>query len=136
MSGEETHVLTNSFLAVRLIALHEQPEFPDEGVGPFLVVQRGLDPEDVEVVPGDFVLTRNGTWLRVEAFVGLGWEEGHEMACFPSAAEVIRLMEELPPRPTVARGSESQAESSDPDAGDQAFFTAVIRAVRGPSGIG
>ncbi len=131
MNDEDAHVLTNSFLAVRLIALREQATDADEGVGPFLVVQRGLDPEDPQVVPGDFVLTRDGMWLRVEAFVGLGWDDGHELACFPSAADVIRLLEDLPPRPTVARKLERRARQTGANTADDDFFAAVLRAVRG-----
>lgn len=130
MSDENLHTLTNSFLAVRLLALRELPSEADQGAGPFLVVQRGFPPDEVVPEPVDFVLTRRGTWLPVEAFVGLAWDAGRDLAVFPSAAEVMLLLEDLPPRPAIERerpgGAEVEAES-----GDDAFFAAVLRAVRG-----
>lgn len=132
MNHETTHVLTNSFLAVRLLALREEPSALDHGSGPFLVVQRALPPDLPEVDATDFLLTRRGTWLPLDAFVGLAWEEGRELAFFPSAAEVMGLLEQLPPRPVVEPPPPKPGKASaSSDASDNDFFAAVLRAVRG-----
>lgn len=132
MNDETTHVLTNSFLAVRLLALREEPLALDRGSGPFLVVQHALHPELPEVDATDFLLTRRGSWLPLDAFVGLEWDEGRDLAFFPSAAEVMQLLEQLPSRPVVEPLPPRTRKASDEaDAADDAFFAAVLRAVRG-----
>ncbi len=132
MNDETTHVLTNSFLAVRLLALREEPLALDHGSGPFLVVQHALHPELPEVDPTDFLLTRRGSWLPLDAFVGLGWDEGRDLAFFPSAADVMGLLGNLPSRPVVESvPPASRGTSGNPDTSDDAFFAAVLRAVRG-----
>jgi hypothetical protein len=132
MSDETTHVLTNSFLAVRLLALREQASTLDHGSGPFLVVQHALHPELPEVDPTDFLLTRRGSWLPLDAFVGLDWDEGREQAFFPSAADVMGLLKNLPSRPVVESvPPNSRGTPGSPDASNHPFFAAVLRAVRG-----
>ena len=131
MSDDPGRPLSNSFLAVRLIALHERREEEDKGYGPFLVAQRGIDPQDPEVEPDDFLLTRGGAWLRLQAFLEMGWEEGREAACFPNAAAVMMLLEQLPPRPQVERPA---AESRGTPACGEVLPAAVLRAIRGGAG--
>lgn len=93
--------LSNSFLAVRLLALHEFPASADLGAGPYLVIQRGLDPSDTAMEPGDFLLTREGAWMPVALFLGRPTPERRDQVCFPAAAEVIELLGRLPAKPRV-----------------------------------
>lgn len=93
--------LSNSFLAVRLLALHEFPASADLGAGPYLVIQRGVDPSDAAMEPGDFLLTREGAWMPVGAFLGRPTPERRDQVCFPAAADVIELLGRLPARPRV-----------------------------------
>lgn len=133
MSEETARNLSNSFLAVRLIGLHERRVDDERGLGPFLVAQRGIDPDGLEIEPADYLLTRDGTWLAFEVFLGLGWDEGRDLACFPDAAEVMRLLEQLPPRPKVERRpapSRGGNEAEEPACGE-VLQAAVLRAVRG-----
>lgn len=133
--SEPSHNLSNSFLAVRLLALREFPPEAGQGSGPFLVVQHGIDPDDAEMEPADFVLTLQGSWIRVEHYLQLSSDDRFERACFPSAAAVIALLEQLPPRPTVERRVAS-ADGSDPPPAEPASHgdpsdSALLRAIRG-----
>lgn len=132
--SETAHNLSNSFLAVRLLALHEFPAAADQGVGPFLVVQHAIDPEDPELEPHDYVLTRRGSWLRVEDYLRLPRDERGEWAGFPSAAEVITLLERLPGRPAVEPCPASAGANPPPSeasAHGDAIDSALLRAIRG-----
>lgn len=137
MPANDLRLLTNSFLAVRLLALREIPCIEDQGSGPFLVVQRALDPELPVVEPIDFLLTREGAWVPVEAFDGLDWDAGRALAFHPSAADVMTLLQTLPSRPRVQRSVEAEPPESttgaDATGGGEAgdtFYAAVLRAVR------
>ena len=133
--SDTAHNLSNSFLAVRLLALHEFPPAAGLGGGPFLVVQHAVAPDDPELEPRDFLLTRRGTWLPVEDYFRLRPDRRGERACFPSAAEVIALLEHLPSRPTVERREGTEGGGGDPAAGDppwdDAFDAGLLRAIRG-----
>lgn len=135
MSEPSALKLSNSFLAVRLIALHEWPAMAMQGSGPFLVAQRALDPEDPSLDADDFLLTRGGTWLRFEMFLGLDWGLAREEACFDSAAEVMNLLEQLPPKAQV-ESRPARADGGEQPAGPlcrDVLSAAVHRAVRGKS---
>lgn len=133
--SELSHNLSNSFLAVRLLALREFPRESGQGSGPFLVVQHALDPDDPEMEPAHFLLTRQGSWVRVEAYLRWSPDRRAERACFPSAATVIALLEQLPPRPNVERlvasGDGGGAPSAEATPHDDPSDSALLRAIRG-----
>lgn len=132
--SEPAHNLSNSFLAVRLLALREFPLAADQGAGPFLVAQHAVAPDDPEFEARDFLLTRQGTWLLVDDFFRLPWDRRSECALFPSAADVMVLLEQLPPRPAVERlESEAEDRGDEPAHGD-VFDAAILRALRGEDG--
>lgn len=134
MSDPDVRNLSNSFLAVRLLALHEFPDTADLGVGPFLVVQHGIDPSNPCLEPDHFLLTRDGAWLPIVAFLGLPLQERRDRACFPDAAEVMNLLEQLPPRPRVVHENslptDEACERSELVPSDDDADAALRRAVR------
>ena len=135
--SDSAHNLSNSFLAVRLLALHEFPKDAGQGSGPFLVVQRGIAPDDPEMEPDDFVLTLEGTWLPVEEYFAIAPDDRADRAWFPSAAAVIELLEKLPPRPAVERrkasadDADTRPRAADQPRDDDRFDAALLRAIRG-----
>ncbi len=133
MSEPSASTLSNSFLAVRLIALREWPVMAMQGSGPFLVTQWALDPDDPGLDPDDFLLTRSGAWLRFESFLDLDWDLAREEACFDSAAEVMVLLERLPSKAGVERipASSDQGRRTANRACREVLPAAVYRAVRG-----
>lgn len=125
---KDTRTLSNSFRAVRLVALHEFPRSADQGSGPFLVLQTGIAPGSLEVRPSHFVLTRRGTWLRLGAVERLDWETSREHVLFPVAAEVMELLGRLPAVPEV-EASAAGEESLDASPAPGSFREALQRAV-------
>ena len=144
MSTRSFHNLSNSFRSVRLLALREFPKAADHGSGPFLVVQKGIDPSSLDIEPHLFVLCRHGTWIRVEALEPLSWEQGQQLALFPVAADVIEMLGRLPSKPVVEAAPPPQPPapaSTDtptppqdgPAAGappNSSFREALLRAIR------
>lgn len=140
MSTQTFHNLSNSFRAVRLLALREFPKNADQGSGPFLVVQKGIDPDSLDVEPRLFVLCKHGAWIRVEALEPLTWEEGQQLALFQVAAEVIELLGRLPSKPVVEAtppppaptdpASPAQPTPSGNPPPDTGFREALLRAIQ------
>lgn len=124
------HNLSNSFRAVRLVALREMPRDADLGAGPFLVVQRGIDPTALEVEPRDFVLTRHGAWVPADQLLPLDWDTAERHVLFPVAAEVMELLARLPSSPVVDRAPVWPA----PDAGTPPATAGTTPAPTDPTG--
>jgi hypothetical protein len=62
MSNLNLHTITNSFLDVRLVSLaswRQAKEIsPRDHGGPYVVLQEGYDPDDMKMIPNEFVLGR------------------------------------------------------------------------------
>ena len=63
--------------------------------GPYVVLQKGAMPGDLYSKPFDFLLTREGRWLGMFAFLKLADQERFELCVFNTAAEAIQQLEQL-----------------------------------------
>jgi len=92
--------LTNHFQDVRLISLRTWKTAneisPRDHGGPYVVLQEGYDPNDMSMTAGEFVLGRSGKWLALSHFYQLPVPERRAEFIFGTAAEVIKMMGELP----------------------------------------
>ena len=121
MSSSELRNITNSFHDVQLASLSSLEKAselapPDTG-GPYVVLQKGFDPEDPKVLADEFVLGRSGKWLSLSHFFHMPVPERRAEFIFATAAEVMHVMGQLPPmveilRPTAKKVS--VAESPTP----------------------
>lgn len=129
--------ITNSFLDVRLVSLaswRHASEFPlrDHG-GPYVVAQEGIDPEDLRARADEFVLGRSGKWLALGHFFKLPTAERREEFVFSTAAEVMQVMADLPPKPVIFRSGEPvEADTAGPEPDEMA--TAIQAAKAKPAG--
>ncbi len=132
MNESTARNLSNSFLAVRLLALHEFPASVAQGAGPYLVIQHGMDPSDSGMEPGDYLLTRGGAWMPIEQFLDQEEEDRRAQVCFPSASEVMELLDRLPGTPRVlpVEGAGREAGSGSAGASKAEVDAALLRAIR------
>ncbi|NJM55132.1 MAG: hypothetical protein HC841_03715 [Verrucomicrobiae bacterium] len=116
MSSPILRNITNNFQDVRLISLaswREAAEFPDrDHGGPYIVAQEGYDPQDARVTADEFVLGRSGKWLSLSYFYKMPVSERRAEFLYATAAEVMKVMAGLPPKPEVIR------PGSAPEAGE------------------
>ena len=115
--------ITNSFLDVRLMSLaswsraHEIE--PRDRGGPYVVMQEGFDPEDMTMTPDEFVLGRSGKWLSVGYFYRMPVSERRAEFIFGTAAEVMKMMGDLPPKAVLMRPSDDKKEKAAPAGADE-----------------
>jgi hypothetical protein len=69
--------------------------------GPYVVLQSGAMPGDPYSNSLDFLLTKEGTWLPMFAFLQLPEQERYELCIFRTAAEAIQQLERLAGRAKV-----------------------------------
>lgn len=86
---------------------------PQSGHGPYVVVQRGAMPGDPYSKPLDFLLTKEGVWLPMFAFLKLPEPERNELCIFSTAAEAIHQLETLGGRAMVDAERIARARQSD-----------------------
>jgi len=107
MSTQDLKSITNNFQDARLISLaswRKAAEFsPRDRGGPYVVTQEGLDPEDMKATPDEFILGRGGMWLSLRHFFQLPVPERRAQFIFGTAAEVMKLMYELPTKVSILR---------------------------------
>jgi len=136
MSNLNLRNITNSFLEVRLVSLaswRQAGEFsPRDRGGPYVVTQEGIDPEDMKARPDEFVLGRSGKWLSLGHFFKLPVAERREEFVFGTAAEVMQVMADLPPKAVIFRSGEPvEAEAgtakAEPDEMAAAFQAAKAK---------
>lgn len=102
MSNQNLRNITNSFQDVRLASLSAwrnaaQIQPRDRG-GPYVVLQEGYDPSDPKFVPDEFILGRSGKWLSLSHFYRMPIPERQAEFVFGTAAEVMAMMRDLPPK--------------------------------------
>ncbi len=107
MKPEHLRALTNNFQDVRLISLRNwkvaaEIEPRDVG-GPYVVLQEGYDPQDLQMRGDEFLLGRSGQWLSTGLFLKLPVELRRAEFVFGTAAEVMKALETLPGRALVWR---------------------------------
>jgi hypothetical protein len=117
MSNLNLRSITNSFQDVRLASLSSWRQAneitPRDRGGPYIVMQEGYDPEDPKVTPDEFVLGRSGKWLSVGLFYKMPVPERRAEFVFGTAAEVMQMMSNLPPKVQILRsGAAAQSEAA------------------------
>lgn len=121
MNAENARNLSNDFQDVHLYSLHTWPEagaFRDpNGNGPYIVMQTGIDPEDLRATVEDFILGKTGRWLPMYLFQQLSKELRREQFIFAAAADVIEVMQGLAGKPVIERG-QPDAATLPPDNAD------------------
>ena len=122
MSNANLRNITNSFQDVKLASLaswRAANEFtPRDRGGPWVVMQEGFDPADPTMAPDEFILGRSGQWLSLSFFYKMSVPERRAEFVFGTAAEVMQMMSNLPPKVAVMRpGDKAGAApvSSEPD---------------------
>src|SRR5262252_7402524 len=105
MSNLNLRTITNHFLDVRLLSLASWQRAseitPRDHGGPYVVLQEGYAPNDMKMVPDEFVLGRSGQWLSLGRFYRLPVDQRRVEFVFGTAAEVMQMMEELPSKVTM-----------------------------------
>lgn len=119
MANLNLRSITNSFQDVRLASLatwRQANEFnPRDRGGPYVVLQDGYDPEDLKMIADEFVLGRSGKWLSIGLFYKLPVLERRSEYVFGTAAEIMQVMSNLPPKVAVVRpGTKLEAEPATP----------------------
>jgi hypothetical protein len=125
MSNVNLRNITNNFQDVRLASLatwRRAGEItPCDRGGPYVVTQEGYDPEDPKVILNEFVLGRSGKWLSLADFYQMPEPERRAGFVFGTAAEVMKLMSDLPSKVQIIRpsptepGTSTAPESDKPD---------------------
>jgi hypothetical protein len=133
MSNLNLRNITNHFQDVRLLSLASwkaAAEFADRDQGgPYVVMQEGYDPQDPKVIADEFVLGRSGKWLSLSFFYKLPVPERRAEFLFANAAEVMKVMSALPPKPEVIRPGEAPAAGEAP--ADDEMITTIKSAKAG-----
>jgi hypothetical protein len=135
MSNLNLRSITNSFLDVRLVSLNSWRQAneitPRDQGGPYVVLQEGYDPEDMKMIPNEFVLGRSGKWLALGHFFKLPVPERRAEFVFGQAAEVMQVMNNLPSKAAVfgraaepAPSAQGEAKAAEPDEMAAAFQAA------------
>ena len=125
--------ITNSFLDVRLTSLASWRQaneiMPRDRGGPYVILQEGYDPEDSKFIADEFVLGRSGKWISLGLFYKLPVDERRAEFVFGTAAEVMQMMQNLPPKVVVMRGAPEPAGEEAPAQEDE--MAAALRAAKG-----
>ena len=66
------------------------------------MTQEGYDPDDATLTPDEFILRRSGEWLSLSLFFQLPEPDRAEFV-FQTAAEVMQVMNDLPPKVRIIR---------------------------------
>ena len=107
--------ITNRIEDVRIASLASWREaneiFLWDRGGPYIVTQKGCDPEDLTMATDEFVLSRSGQWLSLGLFFGMSIAERWKGFVFATAGEVLRMMCELPPEAVVWRPALHRVEA-------------------------
>ena len=117
MSNINLRNITNSFQDVRLASLaswRQANEFtPRDRGGPYIVTQEGYDPEDLTMTADEFVLGRSGKWLSLSFFYQMPIPDRRAEFVFGTAAEVMQMMTNLPPKAAIIRpGAKPEAAAA------------------------
>jgi hypothetical protein len=107
MSDINLRNITNRFQDVRLASLASWKQAaeinPCDRGGPYVVTQEGYDPEDLTMTADEFVLGRSGKWLSIGYFYRMPVPERRAEFVFGTAAEVMEMMGNLPPKAVIIR---------------------------------
>lgn len=120
MSDPNLRNITNNFLDVRLLSLaswrRANEILPHDRGGPYVITQEGYDPEDMTMKADEFILGRSGKWLSLGYFFRMPIAERRAEFVFGTAAEIMLMMYDLPPKVVMFREyDEPQGPSGMPD---------------------
>ena len=136
MSNLSLRSITNSFLDVRLVSLKSWRQAneisPRDAGGPYVVLQEGYDPHDLQMTPDEFVLGRSGKWLSLAHFFQLPVPERRAEFVFGTAAEVMQMMGNLPSNAVMLVHSAKEATASGPAENDE--MAAAFQAAKDQDG--
>ena len=138
MSNLNLRNITNDFRDVRLVSLASWKNAneiqPRDRNGPYVVLQEGYDPEDLRMIPCEFVLGRSGKWLALGHFFKLPVPERRAEFVFGTAAEVIEMMSNLPSK-TAMFGRPDKTETPPSEEGAvNDDMAAAFQAGKNPGG--
>ena len=118
------HNITNNFQDVRLNSLASWKRaneiVPRDHGGPYVITQEGYDPDDLTMKADEFILGRSGKWLSLGHFFHLPIAERRDEFVFGTAAEVMRMMYDLPPKPQIMRPAAPTGKPASPETDDMA----------------
>lgn len=119
--------LTNDYKACRVYDLHPQ----NRRLGPFVVTQAAIAPEDPLQREQIYLLRRDGVWVSL---LSAEVQEAQDRCsfCFGTMGEIVQLLESLPPTAQVAPNEASPEqlarwqEAMDRAGGPLAFIEARV----------
>ena len=137
MSNINLRNITNSFQDVHLASMaswRQAAEItPRDRGGPYVVLQEGYDPEDMTLTPDEFVLGRSGKWLSLSFFYQMPVPERRAEYVFGTAAEVMQIMSNLPPKVQIFRPGAREKAAPVPAEKDE-MAAALQKAKGGTTG--
>lgn len=127
--------ITNDFQDVRLVSLASWRQakeiIPRDRGGPYVGLQEGYDPEDLTMSPQEFIIGRSGKWLALGLFFRLPIPERRAEFVFGTAAEVMKMMYDLPSKVAITRPEQGAKGPAGIPEGDEmaAAFRAKSKAL-------
>ena len=121
MSNLNLRNITNNFMDVRLLSLASWRQaneiLPRDRGGPYVITQEGYDPGDMTMKADEFILGRSGKWLSLGYFFRMPIAERRAEFVFGTAAEIMQMMYDLPPKVEMFRdeGDESHRPGGIPE---------------------
>lgn len=101
MGSQSSSTLKNDASCVEVYNLSllkaKYPDFPMPAGerGPFAIWQEGTAPGDTTFTAAEFLLTREGKWLPLYAFITMDVEERRALCLYNTAAEALERIEHL-----------------------------------------
>lgn len=89
--------ITNNYLDCEVIDLDPSPGTQ----GPFIVIQKGINPNENDLTELMYVLKRDGNWIDINYYLAQSDPALFEEVVFDSLEQIIRLFDELPPEPRI-----------------------------------
>ena len=137
MSNINLRIITNNCQDVRLGSLaswSRAHEFvPHDPGGPYVVTQEGYDPDDAKLNPDEFILRRSGDWLSLSVFFQMPEPDRAEFV-FRTAAEVMHVMNDLPPKVRILRSGAAEKAAPAPAEMDE-MAAALLKGKGGATGV-
>jgi hypothetical protein len=121
------HNITNNFQDARLVSLRSwrtaNEIAPRDRGGPYVVLQEGYDPQDMKMIPTEFLIGRSGQWLPLAHFYRIPIPERRAEFIFGTAAEVMQMMRDLPSWPAIL-GRDTR-DTTEPTRDDNEIAAAI-----------
>lgn len=138
MSNANLRNITNSFHDVRLGSLASWRQAneitPRDRGGPYVIIQEGFDPEDTTMTPDEFVLGRSGKWLSIGYFYKMPVPERRAEFVFGTAAEVMKMMSDLPSKVVLVRPGDKGEAAAAPESDEMAAALSAGKAQNSSTG--